>query len=103
MSKKQGNTTELNDTPPKVEAQTVTPEVLPSQDEVPISFSQSLVLKRKAAVDAAVKAYELALQRRISELGKLCIDCGLGDYDINFLKEQFTKLFASFPKRKPPQ
>ncbi len=83
---------------PKVEPK-ATEKSNVSPGEVKKSYTQELIQKRKAAVTAALKAYDLAVEKRARELGKLCLECGLGDYDIPFLKDQFTKLLASFPKR----
>lgn len=69
--------------------------------QVKKSHTQELIQKRKAAVSAALKAYDLAVEKRARELGKLCLECGLGDYDTPFLKDEFKKLLASFPKRSP--
>lgn len=70
----------------------------PSSVPVKTSYFQTILAKKKAALELAQKAYEDAFKKCESELGKICIECGLGDYDHAFLREQFLKLAASFPK-----
>lgn len=71
----------------------------PSSVPVKTSYFQTILAKKKAALELAQKAYEDAFKKCESELGKICIECGLGDYDHTFLREQFLKLAVSFPKR----
>ncbi len=68
--------------------------------ELKLSYAHSIMQKRKAVLDHAVQAYEQAVKKRTLELGKLCLECGLGDYDSAFLKDQFLKLAGSFSKRR---
>lgn len=61
---------------------------------------QHIVEKRKAALELAKQAYDQALKKREGELGRLCLECGLGELDRIFLKEQFAKIktLGSSPK-----
>jgi hypothetical protein len=74
----------------KVEAKT--------SEENKTSYAHLIMQKRKAALEHAAKAYEQAVKNRINELGKLCLECNLGDHDTGFLREQFLKISASPPK-----
>ena len=66
-----------------------------------MSYTQDLIQKKKTALAAAEKAYQLAIQKRAQELGKLCMDAGLGDYDNSILKEQLITLAKGLPKSSP--
>ncbi len=66
-----------------------------------MSYTQDLIQKKKTALAAAEKAYRLAIQKRAQELGKLCIDAGLGDYDNSVLKDQLATLAKGLPKSSP--
>jgi hypothetical protein len=80
-------------------------KAIPSKNisEEKLSYTHSIMQKRKAVLDQAVQAYELAVKKRTHELGKLCLESGLGDYDTAFLKEQILKLAGSLPKRNSPE
>jgi len=98
MSKESKDKKELTDTLQKVESQEEQ-----AKPEIKFSYTQTILAKRKAALDQAQKAFDQAIKKRELELGKLCLECGLGDYDNAFLKEQFLKLLGSFPKRSTAQ
>ena len=66
-----------------------------------MSYTQDLIQKKKSALVAAEKAYQLAIQKRAQELGKLCLEAGLGDYDNTLLKEQLSRLAKGLPKSSP--
>lgn len=66
-----------------------------------MSYTQDLIQKKKSALAAAEKAYQLAVQKRAQELGRLCLDAGLSDYDNTLLKEQLSALAKGLPKSNP--
>jgi len=96
MSKENKDKKELADTLQKVES---VPQEEQAKPEVKISYTQTILAKRKAALAHAQKAFEQAIKKRELELGKLCLECGLGDYDSAFLKDQLLKLAKGLPKR----
>ena len=94
MSKQDDSKNHLTDSA-KVEG-VKSDSVLPIQ--VKTSYMQTILARKKAALEFAKRAYDDAFKKCEIDLGKLCIECGLGEYDPALLKDEFLKLAASFPK-----
>lgn len=67
-------------------------------EENKTSYAHLIMQKRKAALEHAAQAYEQAVKKRIHELGKLCLECNLGDHDTGFLRKEFLKIAVRPPK-----